>query len=82
MMYEIGAILILLSTIPQMIRTYKNRKNLRDISPWWLILGFIGASLLAIWALQVRAWLVLALEISWAFYSIFTLIQLAVNRRT
>ena len=79
MIYEIGAILILVSTIPQMIRTYKNRKELKDISFWWLLLGFFGALLMSIWAFLINAWLVLALEITWAFYSAFTILQLAVN---
>jgi uncharacterized protein with PQ loop repeat len=79
MIYEIGAILILISTIPQMIKTYRNRKQLKDISVWWVLLSFFGAGLLAVWALLMEAWMVLALETTWAFYSMFTLIQLLNN---
>lgn len=79
MIYEIGAILILVSTIPQMVRTYKNRRDLKDISFWWLLLGFVGACLLSVWAISMKAWMVLALEISWASYALFTMIQLAIR---
>jgi uncharacterized protein with PQ loop repeat len=81
MIYEFGAILLLLSTIPQMIRTYRNRKNLRDLSPWWLFLGLMGAWLLTFWAFTVQAWMVFSLEVSWIFYSAFTLVQVLNNKK-
>ena len=76
MIYEIGAILILISTIPQMIKTYQNRRTLNDISFWWLLLGFVGACLLSVWAYSMNAWMVLALEVSWVTYSLFTITQI------
>jgi len=73
MIYEIGAVFILLSTIPQMIKTYQNRNNLKDLSFWWVLLGSVGASLLSVWAFSMKAWMVLALELVWVCYSIFTI---------
>jgi len=44
----IASISIGLSIVPQLYRTYKNRKQLKDISPFFSLLFTIGSFLFAI----------------------------------
>ena len=66
-------LLLIIAAIPQLIKSYRNRKNLKDLSIWFFLLTLTGNVLTVIWSFVNTQWSILALNLVYAIWSINTI---------
>lgn len=70
---DLGMLLLTIAAIPQLMKAYQNRKNLKDLSILFFILTLTGNVLTIIWSLIVYQWTILILNLVYAVWSILTI---------
>jgi len=70
---DIGMTLLILAAIPQLIKAYQNRKNLKDLSIWFFLLTLIGNIFTVVWCIIYHQWTILLLNLVYAIWSILTI---------
>jgi len=77
---DLGMLLLTIAAIPQLIKAYQNRKNLKDLSIWFFILTLIGDILTLIWCVIVYQWTIFGLNLVYAIWSILTIYWIVKNK--
>lgn len=70
---DIGMLCLILAIIPQLIKTYKNRKNLKDVDFKFSFLTLIGNAFTIVWGVMYYQWSILILNSLYGVWSILTI---------